>query len=169
MKKIGAFAGLSVCLAMAALLPVTRALGEPDSATARLAAASRLLADSGSDARTEAILQAMRGLFVKLVASHGKTEAQAGGIVDDLLMLALRSHLPELDDAFVHYWAGAMSVDELDTVDRFYRTPTGRKLVAIQTRDVPLLVAIGQQWGRRAAADVLAAQRETLRRKGVSL
>ncbi len=136
---------------------------------AHLAAASRLMADTGGKAHMEQVMTAMRGIMVQLISSHGKDAAASGRIVDEVLLPAMRSHLPELETAFIRFWANAMSTEQLDTADAFFRSPTGMKMVQVQTQALPAFVALGQAWGQQVAKDVLTSQREALRQKGVTL
>ncbi len=136
---------------------------------AHLAAASRLMADTGGKARMEQVMTAMRGLMVQLVSGQGKDAAESGRIVDQVLLPAMRSHLPELEAAFTRYWADAMTTEQLDTADAFFRSPTGAKLVEVQTRALPAFMALGQAWGQQVAKDVLSSQREALRQRGIAL
>ena len=136
---------------------------------AHLAAAARLMADTGGKNRMDEMMTAMRGIMVQLVSSRGKDAAESGRIVDEVLLPAMRAHLPELQNAFTRFWAGAMTTAELDSADAFFRSPTGMKLVAVQTQAVPAFLALGQAWGQQVAKDVLSAQRDALRQRGVTL
>ena len=136
---------------------------------AHLAAAARLMADTGGKARMDQIMTAMRGIMVQLVSSRGKDAAESGRIVDEVLLPAMRAHLPELQTAFTRFWAGTMTTAELESADAFFRSPTGLKLVAVQTQATPAFLALGQAWGQQVAKDVLAAQRDALRQRGVTL
>ncbi len=142
---------------------------DPAPDPAHLAAAARLMDDTGGKARMEQVMTAMRGIMVQLVSSHGKDEAEAGRIVDEVLLPAMRAHLPELETAFTRFWANAMTTEQLQTADAFFRSPTGSKLVEVQTKALPAFMALGQAWGQQVAKDVLTSQRDVLRQRGVTL
>ena len=162
-------------LAASALLTLALVAGEPASAAdpaadpTHLAAAARLSDDTGGTARLTKVLDAMRGLMIRILTSHGKDADGAARLVDELLLPAMRSHLPELHAAFARFWADAMTTEQLDTADAFFRSPTGRRMIEVETEQMPALLAIGQEWGRRVGQEVLASQRDALRQHGVSL
>ena len=142
---------------------------EPAADPAHLAAASRLVADTGGKARMEQMMTLMRGLMVQVISAHGKDAAESGRIVDQVLLPAMRAHLPELQTAFTRIWANAMTTEQLDAADAFYRSPTGAKLVQVEAKVLPEFLALGRAWGQQVAKDVLASQREALRQRGVTL
>ncbi len=98
-----------------------------------------------------------------------RTPQSAGRLVDELLLPAFRSHLPELTAGFAQFWARSMTTQQLDTADAFFRSPTGRRMVEVQIESAPALLAVGQAWGERVGREVLITQRDALRQRGVSL
>ncbi len=166
--RMGRRLALGVLLLGATAGTAARA-ADPTIDPAHLAAAARLMDDTGGKARMEQVMTAMRGIMVQLVSSHGRDGAEAGRIVDEVLLPAMRAHLPELETAFTRFWADAMTTEQLQTADAFFRSPTGLKLVEVQTKALPAFMALGQAWGRVVARDVLTSQREALRQRGVTL
>ncbi len=154
---------------LAVLLATPAAASEPAPDAAHLAAAARLAEDTGGTVRISRLLGTIRGVMVGILVSHGKDSASAGRLVDELLLPAFRSHLPELTAGFAQFWARSMTTQQLDTADAFFRSSTGRRMVEVQIESAPALLAVGQAWGERVGREVLTSQRDALRQRGVSL
>ncbi len=160
---------LAVPALLAGLLAAPAAASEPATDAAHLAAAARLAEDTGGTVRISRLLGSIRDVMVGILVSHGKDAAGAGRLVDELLLPAFRSHLPELTASFAQFWARSMTTPQLDAADAFFRSPTGRRMVEVQIDAAPALLAVGQAWGERVGREVLTTQRDALRQRGVSL
>ncbi len=160
---------LATSAVLTVLLAAPAAASEPATEAVHLAAATRLAEDTGGTVRISKLLGSIRGVMIGILVTHGKDSASAGRIVDELLLPAFRSHLPELTAGFAQFWARSMTTQQLDTADAFFRSPTGRRMVEVQLDAAPALLAIGQAWGERVGREVLTTQRDALRQRGVSL
>ena len=159
-----------VPLAFVIALPVARAQPappHPDPAT--LAAAEQLLRDDGEGMRTEQALGTMRTAFVSILKTKTQQPDQVARIVDEVLMPSVRQRIPELEAQVAALYAANASLADLKSLDAFYRSPLGRRAVglagAVQAQSLPLAVA----FMRRIIPDVLKAEADVLRQRGVSL
>ncbi len=163
-----------VPLALVIALPVAKAQPAVQSAAqhpdpASLAAAEQLLRDNGEGARTEQAMRTMRTAFVSILKSKTQQPDQVARIVDQVLMPSVRQRIPELEAQIAALYASNASLADLKSLDAFYRSPLGQRAVviagAIQAQSLPIAIA----FMRRIIPDVLKAEADVLRQKGVSL
>jgi hypothetical protein len=85
-----------------------------------------------------------------IAALHGRMIARVGELIDDIAPI----------------YAQGFSLDELQSLTAFYRSPAGAKLAAMQPHMVQMTVAVGQRWGERIAAEMATEVKTRLRGKG---
>ena len=132
-------------------------------------AARELVQSLHVDHQLTTILGGVRSQLVAALQRSGKSEADAGTIVDRVLMPEFRSHAGELADAIGAIWASQLSVDDMHALRDVYQTPVGKKLLAVQPAVFAESTAAGRVWGERVAREALAKHAAELRRRGVGL
>ena len=160
-------ASLLVTVSAAQIAHAQPAPATPDPAT--LAAAQQLIRDTGGNARMNKVLDMMRTAVVPLLQRRSQQPDQVGRIYDEILLPAMRAHLPELERQIATLYAADASLADLQALDAFYRSPLGRKALALQDKATPQMMALGAEWGRQMIPDVLKANADALRQQGIKL
>jgi len=127
--------------------PVTRPV---DAATA--AAARRLLAVTGA---TKLMLSTMESM----IASQREANPQVPAAFWDAFMAHARRDTTRLIDLLVPIYASHLTQSELEELLRFYQSPIGQRLTAVQPAIVQESQVAGQNWGEliaRIVGDSLA-------------
>ena len=138
----------------------------PDPAT--LAAAEQLVRDTGGDAHVNKVLDMMRGVYVRMLQQHGQDPDAAAKVVDEVLLPALRAHLPELQQQYAALYAMNASLADLQALHAFYRSPLGLKAIDLQDKMAPRIIVLTTDWARRITPEVLKAKADLLRQRGIT-
>jgi hypothetical protein len=164
----------SLRIALAALVVASAVLGAPAAAQngadsqLRLDLSRQLLEVSGTMRMSGQMLDQMTRLQVEAFrrANPGRGEA-AARFVEDHLAPALRARMGELEDVFVHLWAGNFDAPELEEIIAFYRSPLGRKLIERSPRLMQQGMAAGAAWGERVEREALEQLRSEMSRRNL--
>ncbi len=73
-----------------------------------------------------------------------------------------------LDQIAVLY-ANKLTVDELNGIAAFYKSPIGEKLIQIQPEIMQESMAVGQAWGMKIGREIEQEVRQQLKDRGVPL
>ena len=168
MKALSKALRLALCaviLACAAALAPASAQDEVDPDA--LAAAVELVEAANMDAMFDTVLPLFGKQIVDLVLKvkpelKGKVEP----LVDEFLTTALSDGRAEFMQEMAKLYARRLTVEELNDVTAFYRTPTGKRLVAILPDLQVEASEIGQQWGGKIAQQTFEKLRAKLKEQG---
>lgn len=175
----------SICLFAAGALPATAQTAAP-AETAPPAAAAAPLAKASPEQ-----LKAAMDLLDAIDA-----EAQYGGVIPDMF-LQLREDLPaeaktpeqaknvdevvaevekefegrrgELVEQIATLYASKFTVDEMNGLAEFYRTPLGQKFIAAAPELASEALRIGDEWDEKVGGEAYARIVAELQKRGVSL
>jgi hypothetical protein len=75
----------------------------------------------------------------------------------------------ELIDQIAALYAVELTLDELNAIIAFYKSPVGLKFASVQPKIVRQSMILGQRWGERIGAELEQQARQELRRRGVDL
>ncbi|KAA2237029.1 DUF2059 domain-containing protein [Salinarimonas soli] len=156
---------LALALALPLLgAPAARAEGPVDAA--RVAAARELIgAMRAVDGVKEAMPMLAGSVRTMIVKANPQTEADIDEVIA-VLHNAMVARVDELVDDIAPIYAEGFSLQELESMTAFYRSPAGAKLAALQPHMMQMTVAVGQRWGERIAAEIEAQVKASLRGKG---
>jgi uncharacterized protein len=161
---LGLLLGLSGLVA--AGVGTTRAQA-PD--RARHEAAKAMMVHSGAvkqfDEAIPLILDQMSRSFMSVAPNKGKEIRE----VFDQLVPRFLQRKGELIDQIAALYAAELTLQELNAVIAFYKSPVGLKFAGLQPKIARQSMIIGQQWGQRIGAEIEQQAREELRRRGVEL
>lgn len=134
-----------VLAAGAALILATPSLAQTD-ADARLAAAERTMALSGgADMGRQMMAMMMPSIEPSLRAQYGSaTDAQIAEAMA-LVEETLNDLFPEIIDESARAYADVFTLEELEQINAFYETDTGRKLVETMPQLMDRVGRISQQ------------------------
>jgi hypothetical protein len=161
---LGLLLGLSGMLAVG--LGTTRAQ-TPD--RARHEAAKQLMVHSGAvkqfDAAIPLILEQMSRSFMSVAPDKGKEIRE----VFDQLVPRFLERKGELIDQIAALYAAELTLQELNAIIAFYKSPAGLKFAGLQPKIVRESMVLGQSWGQRIGAEIEQQARQELRRRGVDM
>jgi len=155
-------------LGLFALLAAASARAEdPDPAVAK---AKELLAAAQQDKMADQVITLMEKPLSQLVESTNPGRGkEVEALLHDQFLPAMREHLPEFMDLAAHVYAQHFSVEELDQLLAFYKSPVGKKLVAEQPAMLTEMTGIAQAWGRNVAGEVLRKMAPEFQKRGLSM
>lgn len=121
----------------------------------RLALAHELLKLSGVEALTEQAMEAtMPTLLPGIQQQYPGASIQQYNEAIAILSEALLAAVPEIISASAEIYARRFTADELRDINAFYRTETGRKMVAEQPAMLAEITQISERLGLTAALSV---------------
>jgi hypothetical protein len=134
------------------------------------AEAERTLGLMNVAANMEQTMTALRPNLISQLQQAGRVdEPRAAAAVDELLLPALRSAVPQMVGGIAEIWARHYTAAELRALREFYATPVGRKsldLTPVLARETATLT---QSVLPRILQDVINRNRDTLRGRGFAL
>ena len=143
----------------------------PDKAPdkARIAAAKQMMELAGSAAQFDQVMplmsQQMSQAF-KNIAPGSATE------IDDVfrqLVPRFVARKGELLDQIAALYATEMTLDELNAIVAFYKSPAGLKFASVQPKILRESMTLGQRWGQRIGAEFADEARRELKKRGIDL
>jgi uncharacterized protein len=136
---------------------------------ARIAAAKQMMQMAGSAAQFDQVMplmsQQMSQAF-KNIAPGSATE------IDDVfrqLVPRFVARKGELLDQIAALYATEMTLDELNAIVAFYKSPAGLKFASVQPKILRESMALGQAWGQRIGAEFAEEARRELKKRGIDL
>ncbi len=162
LRRASLFA-LALAVPLLAALP-TRAAEPVDAA--RIAAARELI---GAMRAVEGVKQALPMLAGSVRTMIVKANPQTEADIDDVIAVlhnTMVARVDELVDDIAPIYADGFSLQELESMTAFYRSPAGAKLAALQPHMMQMTVSVGQRWGERIAAEIETQVKSSLRSKG---
>lgn len=113
----------------------------------RLEKAQILMQLSGSQALADQTLLLVTRQAEELLAHENPgREAEVTALVRDHFLPEARAALPELSRGIAGLYAAHFTLAELDQMIAFYKTPAGRKLVALSPTILQQSLSLGQAW-----------------------
>jgi hypothetical protein len=114
-------------------------------------------------------------LFSPLVAAKVLYLQQDPSMAKDLneisaqLRTELQPRFSELNDEVARLYATNFSEQELNEILTFYKTPSGKKLLAEQPKVVDASMKFAQDWANKLSDQVVAKMRDELKKRGHAL
>jgi hypothetical protein len=135
----------------------------------RIAAAKQMMEVAGSAAQFDQVMplmsQQMSQAF-KNIAPGNATE------IDDVFRQLVPKFIErkgELLDQIAALYATEMTLDELNAIVAFYKSPAGVKFAAVQPKILRDSMALGQRWGQKIGAEFADEARRELKKRGIDL
>jgi hypothetical protein len=134
------------------------------------AEAERTLSLMNMGSTMEQTMAALRGTLIAQLQQAGRVdEPRAATAVDELILPAMRSAVPEMMAGIATIWARHYTAAELRGLREFYETPLGRKSLALTPTLAQETAAMTQSVLPRILQDVINRNRDTLRGRGFAL
>jgi len=158
---------LFIAVTMLAALPGMSSAQTPD--TTRIAAAKQMMEVAGSAAQFDQVMplmsQQMSQAF-KNLAPGSATE------IDDVFRQLVPKFIErkgELLDQIATLYATEMTLDELNAIVAFYKSPVGAKFASVQPKILRDSMALGQRWGQKIGEELADEVRRELKKRGIDL
>jgi uncharacterized protein len=136
---------------------------------ARHDAAKEMMVHSGAvkqlDEAIPLIFDQMSRSFVAVAPDKAKEIRE----VFDQLVPRFLQRKGELIDQIAALYATELTLQELNAIIAFYKSPVGLKFAGVQPKIVRESMVLGQRWGERIGAEIEQQARQELRRRGVDL
>jgi hypothetical protein len=158
---------LFIAVTILAALPGMSSAQTPD--TTRIAAAKQMMEVAGSAAQFDQVMplmsQQMSQAF-KNLAPGSATE------IDDVFRQLVPKFIErkgELLDQIATLYATEMTLDELNAIVAFYKSPVGAKFASVQPKILRDSMALGQRWGQKIGEELADEVRRELKKRGIDL
>jgi hypothetical protein len=141
------------------------AMAAPDDNAQRLEKARALIEATGAAALSQQMMDGVtHQLETVMLSQNPGREKDIRSLVQDYVRPALKDGMPELIQGFEALYASNFTVDEMDQIIAFYRTPVGRKTLQQMPQIMQQSMALGQAWAgkmmQQAEASFTAAAKE---------
>lgn len=160
------FIAVTIFAAVAAS-PGTSSAQAPDAT--RTAAAKQMMELAGSAAQFDQVMPLMSQQMSQ--AFKNIAPGNAAEIDDVFRQLVPRfvARKGELLDQIAALYATEMTLDELNAIVAFYKSPAGVKFASVQPKILRDSIALGQRWGQRIGAEFAEEARRELKKRGIDL
>jgi len=161
------YRALLIAITMLAALPGVARAQAPDAS--RIAAAKQMMEVAGAAAQFDQVMplmsQQMSQAF-KNIAPGNATE------IDDVFRQLVPKFIErkgELLDQIATLYAAEMTLDELNAIVAFYKSPAGVKFASVQPKILRESMTLGQRWGQKIGAELADEVRRELKKRGIDL
>jgi len=157
---------LSLSVVAAAILGAASAQS-PD--PARLAAANEMMTRSGAvrqfDEAMPLIFDQLSKSFMMVAPGKSKEIRE----VFDQLVPRFIERKGELLDQIAALYAAELTLEELNAINTFYKSPAGLRFAGVQPSIMRQSMQLGQRWGQRIGGEIEQEALRELRRRGVDM
>lgn len=156
----------SALFATIAWLPAVRAQATD---SPRVAAAKEMMQVAGVAKQFDQMMPLLMQQLVKGFVAVAPDKADEIRSVFAQLATKFVDRKGELIDKVAALYADQLTLEDLDAVIAFYRSPTGVKFITIQPHIVRESIHIGQRWGAELGREIESEARRELKKRGIEL
>ncbi len=152
---------------LAATAPGVSRAQTPD--TARIAAAKEMMQLAGAAAQFDQVMPLMSQQMSQ--AFKNLAPGKASEIEDVFRQLVPRfiDRKAELLDQIAALYAAELSLEDLNGIVAFYKSPIGVKFASVQPKILSQSMMLGQRWGQRIGTELAEEARRELKKRGIDL
>lgn len=157
---------LALSVVAAAMLGTTWAQG-PD--PARVAAAKQMMEAAGAARQFDEVMPLIAD---QMSQSFRRVAPDKGNEISEVFRALVPRFLDrkgELLEQIAALYAAELTLDELNSIVAFYKSPVGAKFAAVQPGIMRQSMALGQRWGQRIGIELDAEARRELKKRGIDL
>jgi len=119
---------------------------------AKVAVAAKILEETHALDNMNVALDVMIGPLVKSVKQQAPNLSDEQlKMISDMLLEEMRGGMPKMLAMNAQIYAGHFTLEELKSIESFYETPAGKKIIAESPQIVKETIPLGMAWGRQAA------------------
>ena len=160
---------LLIAAAVAFWSPALLAQKAPDASPDRIAAARELMTVAGSIRQFDQFMPAISAQLTKtFIALAPHAEAQIREVMAEVVKRMSDRKLVLIDQVAALY-AKELTLEELNALTAFYKSPVGAKFVSIQPVILQQTMAIGQKWGSEIGREIDQEMRRELQKRGIKI
>ncbi len=150
--------------------PLARAqLAAPSPSSDALAAARELITTMHMADQFKAMMPTiLKSLKAAIVQNRSDVDRDYDAMTP-VLLDGFQARVGELSEAVTIIYASNFSVEDLQALNAFYKTPTGQRLLQKTPSVLTQTMAAGQKFGQSVAADLRQRMLDELRKKGHDL
>jgi uncharacterized protein len=136
---------------------------------ARIEAAKEMMQVSGAakqfDEAVPLMFNQLAQAFTQMAPGKGKEIRE----VFDQMTPRFMQRKNELIDQIAELYAAEMSLDDLNAVIAFYKSPVGLRFAGIQPKIMRDSMVLGARWGEKLGMELQDEARRELRRRGINM
>ncbi len=136
---------------------------------ARIEAAKEMMRVSGAtkqfDQAVPLMFDQLARTFTQMAPAKGKEIRE----VFDQMIPRFMQRKGELIDQIAELYATEMTLEDLNAVIAFYRSPVGVRFADLQPKIMRDSMVLGQRWGERLGSELQEEARRELRRRGINM
>lgn len=155
----------ALAIAVAAL-PAARAQA-PDAA--RVEAAKQLMLAAGAARQFDEVMPLLAGQISQNLLRLAPDKSKDIADVFQKLLPRFVEKKGVLLDQIAGLYAKELTLEELNGIVAFYKSPVGAKFAAVQPSIMRQSMALGQRWGQQIGIDLDAEARQELKKRGIDL
>jgi hypothetical protein len=161
---------LALSVAAAALAGTAQAQGPAEAPDeARIAAAKEMLAYSGAVKQFDEAMPLIFGQLSRSFTAVAPGKAKEIRDVFDKLIPRFMQRKDDLIEQIARLYAAELTLQELNAIIAFYKSPAGLRFAGVQPKIVRESVLLGQRWGERIGAEIAEEARQELKKRGIDL
>ncbi|MFV0295209.1 MAG: DUF2059 domain-containing protein [Hyphomicrobiaceae bacterium] len=134
-----------------------------------LAAAREVMTLAGSAKQFDLVVQQMTGIMTAQYIQQKPAQAEIIKKTFGELYNRFVTRKGELMDKIAVIYANSLSLEDLQAVAAFYKTPTGKRFVAALPNITRQSMIAGRDWGAKIGAEIDRDARRLLKERGVDL
>lgn len=145
------------------------AQGTNQVAPEKLEAARDLLAATNADAQFTTIIPLMFRQMRRSIPPSGPNYSNQVDQVFDEIEKQFLDRRGEIIDQIAVLYASKFTVEEMNTLADFYRSPVGQKFIEAMPQLASEAMALGNAWGQKIAQEAEEKIRDELQKRGLKL
>jgi uncharacterized protein len=154
-------------LALPLSSPCVRAQSTADQA--RLAAARQMMQVAGVARQFSQVMPVLMRQLAEGFVAVAPDKAKVIAEVFAQLGSKFDERKGELIDQVAALYAEQLTLEELNAVTEFYRSPAGAKMMSIQPQVMRQAMQLGQRWGAQLGREIEEEVRRELKKRGIEL
>jgi hypothetical protein len=136
---------------------------------ARVAAAKEMMQVAGVARQLDELMPLLASQLSQGFIALAPDKAQEIQEVFGQLSVRFVERKGELIDEVAGLYAELLSVEELNGIIAFYKSPAGVKFIAVQPRIIRQSAMVGQRWGAQIGREIEEEARKELKKRGIEL
>ncbi len=156
----------AVAVALAAFIPAAHAQ-QPSAAS--MLVAKQLIVTTGATAVFNPLIAGVVEQAKLLYLQQNPALANDLNEVAAKIRTDLQPRFSELTDEVAKLYASKFTEQELKDILVFYKSPAGKKLLAVQPQVIDSSMAFAQTWANKLSDEVIRTMRDEMKKKGHAL
>jgi uncharacterized protein len=153
---------------LAAAVTATAARAQSPAAE-KVAAAKEMMQVAGVAKQFDEFMPVLIGQMAQSFLALAPDKATVIGEVFEQISVKFSARKGELIDQVATLYAAQLTLEELQGILAFYKSPLGVRFIAVQPQVAREAMVLGQRWGAEIGREIDMEVRQELRKRGVAL